>query len=143
MCALRSKVNCSTDESASMSKYFNRTAMSYLTNRYCVLFIDALGYDINGQAMGFNGNAIQMATVYDSWESNTVVGANISAYGWCGQIDARNEEDIASGFDKALPNRILGYMQLRWNWHTNGQAIALDASIQCENFDFNSIGIST
>lgn len=66
MCAIRSEIDCAIDESASVSAYFDRATMSNFAHRYCMLFVDAFGYDINGQALGLNGYAIQMAIVYDS-----------------------------------------------------------------------------
>lgn len=66
MCSIRSKVDCAANESASVPAHFDRSAMSHFVNRHCVLFVDAFGHDINGQAVGFDGNAVQMAVEYDS-----------------------------------------------------------------------------
>lgn len=120
MCFIRSEANCPIDESPSMSAHFDCAAMSNSTNWYCVLFANALGYDIDGQTVGFDGNAIQVAIVYDSRESIAFAWINLSSYGRCGQINARNEENLVGGLDKTMSHWILGQLHTGRNWYIDG-----------------------
>lgn len=94
-----------------------------------MLFVDAFGYDVNGQAVGLDDYALQVAAVHNSRQSIQIAGADISAHGRRGQVDARNEENVAGGLNETLLDWILGYVQLRRNRHIAGQTIELDASI--------------
>lgn len=72
MCFIRSKVGSSADESAPMSAHIDRPPVPHIVNRYRMLFPHALGHDIDGQTVGLDGDVVQMATPYNSEQSNAV-----------------------------------------------------------------------